>query len=586
MEATSAVIAIIPVILIVAIVIYVARSTMDNNVDKIKPILGATVGIILVCCVAIPIISGLNGTEPEPEPTPQALVVTVETNVEINAGASYTFTPTANTTGVSYTLTGSGVAIEGLTITGDVPGTYSLNLKATKTGYTESNTPISVSVNSISRTFTLPANADLSYDHILNIFNGCKNIISIEVENGNTDYVSIDGALYRDEIEPNNRVVLVRVPEGYASATFTLPANAIIDDGAFDGCRNITSFAVENGNEKYYAIDGCLYDDSNYLIRVPEGYTSATYTLPANAGVYTFSDPFAGCKNITAIDVAANNSHYFLSIGGCLYDAYYKLVRVPEGYTSATFTLPAINQGVFGDMDPFAGCENITAIAVEEGNNYCYSIDGCLYDNSNYLIRVPEGYASATFTLPASTTGFYYFYNEQTPYFDGCKNITAFAVENGNTDFSAVNGCLYTSDQHQYSPNRLLRVPEGYTSATFTLPANAGLSDYWIPFDGCDNITAFAVENGNTDFSASNGCLYYQSSVLVKVPEGYASATFTLPAINQGVFGYMDPFAGCENITAIAVEEGTNYCYSIDGCLYSVDSYNNILSLIRVPEGY
>ena len=393
MDAATAVIAIVPVILIVAIVIYVVRGTMDNNSDKIKTILGATVGIVLVCCIAIPIISGLNETEPEPAPTPQSRIVTVNTSVELNAGESYTFTPTANVSGVSYTLTGSGVTINGLTITGEIPGTYSLNLKAVKVGYTESNTAISVSVVSVGKVFTIPASVT-DGDYASGAFDGCPNITAIEVEAGNTELTSINGCLYNAD-----GTLLFRVPEGYPDATFTVPA-AATDDGympfAFYGCSNITSIEVENGSADYSSINGCLYSaDGTSLLKVPEGYAGTTFTVPA-------------------------------------------AVTVPEGRYAFAFD----------------GCSNITSIEVENGSTYLSSINGCLYSaDGTTLYKVPDGYAGTTFTVPASVTENSYISTA----FDGCSNITAIEVESENSDYSSINGCLYSADG-----TILYKVPAGY----------------------------------------------------------------------------------------------------------------------------
>ena len=86
-----------------------------------------------------------------------------------------------------------------------------------------------------------------------------------------------------------------------------IPA-ALKDIGGIDAGDALTEIIVEEGNEKYFTADGCLYEKMVYdtfsvvsLIRCPPGKKGGAAV--ADGTEYISSGAFEGCKYITAVDI-------------------------------------------------------------------------------------------------------------------------------------------------------------------------------------------------------------------------------------------------------------------------------------------
>ena len=81
-----------------------------------------------------------------------------------------------------------------------------------------------------------------------------------------------------------------------ASLTSVTIPSSIIDIGyqAFGHCMNLTDISVEDGNEKYCAVDGVLFSkDKKTIISYPAGKTQTEYSIPEsveNISSYAFRD--------------------------------------------------------------------------------------------------------------------------------------------------------------------------------------------------------------------------------------------------------------------------------------------------------
>jgi hypothetical protein len=97
---------------------------------------------------------------------------------------------------------------------------------------------------------------------------------------------------------------------------------------SFEGCANLTSFNVSNGNETYQSIDGNLYskDGTKFVCYAP-GKTATEFTVPSH---------------VTIIEPQAFNSSKLESI------------IVPDSVTSI-------------EGYAFMGCENLKSIAIGSG---------------------------------------------------------------------------------------------------------------------------------------------------------------------------------------------------------------------------
>ena len=156
-----------------------------------------------------------------------------------------------------------------------------------------------------------------------NAFYRCFGLTAINVAEGNTNYASEGGVLFKSGME-----TLILYPAGKTDATYEIPASVTcIEEGAFDRCDNLTEFTVAEGNHMYTARNGVLfrytrmpvpadpdnaagengeavpempavpqmYQKLDALVRYPAGKTDASYTVPE--GVHTIeSRAFAYAK--------------------------------------------------------------------------------------------------------------------------------------------------------------------------------------------------------------------------------------------------------------------------------------------------
>jgi len=126
---------------------------------------------------------------------------------------------------------------------------------------------------------------------------GCSELISIDVENRNMMYKSVDGVLF------NNRLTtLIQYPLGNESTSYVIPDTVTsIEYGAFYGCGKLTSIGVGGGNRKFISIDGVLFNrQGTTLLQYPIGKTNTTYVVPHNVTSIE-DDAFAFCSNINRV---------------------------------------------------------------------------------------------------------------------------------------------------------------------------------------------------------------------------------------------------------------------------------------------
>ena len=168
-------------------------------------------------------------------------------------------------------------------------------------------------------------------------FQGCNHLEQIDVDENNSHYASIDGALFTKDCK-----TLIRYPAGKKESMHKVPDGVTsIEWRAFYGCSSLTSIVLPNG---VTSIGGEAFYRSRSLtsIVLPESVTSigqdafcgcsslTSIVLPD--GVTSIGDcAFCGCDSLEQIDVDDNNSHYS-SIDGALFTKDHKtLIRYPAG---------------------------------------------------------------------------------------------------------------------------------------------------------------------------------------------------------------------------------------------------------------
>ncbi len=271
----------------------------------------------------------------------------------------------------------------------------------------------------------------------------CLTLLPMTVLGAESDFVIIDGRLAEyngpggDVVVPEG-VAKIGIPPGfyqeYRSGAYpfayrtdilslTFP-DSLTDIGMyqFDGCTNLTSFAVSEGNAHLSSEGGVLFDKGKTrLIRFPEGKGGA-YTVPDHVtemdwGVFfcckkltnvTFGngitviepDTFNGCTNLTTVTLP----NRVTEIGGGAFTGCNSLtdITIPDsvididgsafsacGLTNITIPSSVTQIG----FEAFYHCENLSSVNILESSTV--EIGMCAFQECNSLTSV---------TIPASVT--------------------------------------------------------------------------------------------------------------------------------------------------------------------------------------
>ena len=170
--------------------------------------------------------------------------------------------------------------------------------------------------------------------------------------------------------------------------TLALPKNVEkIDTTAFDDCESLTSIDVDEDNPQFRSIDGVLFSkDEKTLILATKSMNKARYVVPETteriiSGAFDLcpsleeivlsenvreieSVAFFNCPSLTSIDVEENNPE-FRSIDGVLFTKDGKtLVRYPAGREKASYSIPEGAESI--GLAAFLNCSNLTEIVIPE----------------------------------------------------------------------------------------------------------------------------------------------------------------------------------------------------------------------------
>ncbi len=181
-------------------------------------------------------------------------------------------------------------------------------------------------------------------------FGWCKNLMSLNFPNGNSNFWSDGLVLYTAD-----RKTLIRVPSSIYRAPFIVPEGVeIIGNFAFDACELISSIILPSTLKtiKDAAFQSCVFSS----IALPEGLQTieerafaycenlTSITIPASVTSivepFVYSSAFQGCKKLSVIEVAEGNSAY-KSVDGVLFTLDGKtLVAYPQAKTDEVYVIP------------------------------------------------------------------------------------------------------------------------------------------------------------------------------------------------------------------------------------------------------
>ena len=191
---------------------------------------------------------------------------------------------------------------------------------------------------------------------------------------------------------------------GYTCSSEELPKNLVIPakigdevitsigSWAFDGCSDLTSVTVDNGNSTYKAVDNVVYTkDRTTLVFAAGGLTSVT--IPST--VTSIGDmAFSGCSGLTSVNFPAS----LTSIG---YHAFWNC----NGLTSVNFPASLTSIG----KEAFWNCNGLTSVSLSSCTSLT-SIGASAFESC-------EGLTSVSF--PASLTSI------GANAFSGCSGLTS-----------------------------------------------------------------------------------------------------------------------------------------------------------------
>lgn len=312
----------------------------------------------------------------------------------------------------------------------------------------------------------------------------------------------------------NESITSITVPEGILAIksfafsecpnlqTVSLPRTVEeMGEGAFADCASLTTIRVDEDCPALSLHDGVLFDKTGQLLlcyparrpgtsyTVPEGVSVighgafadardlAAVTLPESLfqiGVLAFygctaltalslpahlqlvfPTAFMGCTALTAFTVAADNPS--LSVrDGVLFDQPGEiLLCYPAGRAGASYAVP---QGTLAIMAAaFSDCAALTAIALP--NTLSAILDAAFYNCTGLRsLAIPESVDDIALTA-----------------FQGCTALERFDVADGNPNYHATDGVLFSNEGNMLlcypaaRPDTSYIVPEG----TFTIASGA-----------------------------------------------------------------------------------------------------------------
>ncbi|MCR4885324.1 MAG: leucine-rich repeat domain-containing protein [Clostridiales bacterium] len=178
---------------------------------------------------------------------------------------------------------------------------------------------------------------------------------------------------------------------------------------------------------------------------------------------------------------------------------------------------------------PFSACENLTEISVAEENAKFSSVDGILYTKARGTLLVCPKRKKGKVTIPASVKKIYRYA------FYGCRNLTAFEVEEGSGSYCAVDGILYNKKQTE-----IMAVPT-LKAGKAVLPE--GITEISCSFEGCSALTEIILPEKLTKFHYGVPCFKGCSSLKrMVIPKNIISIGEEL-------------FSGCTSLSEITLPD-------------------------------
>ena len=405
-------------------------------------------------------------------------------------------------------------------------------------------------------------------------FEGCTNITSIRIADsiGSIGNLAFADCSNMTSVTFGSGVTVIgdMAFSGCARlAGASLPASILgLGEGAFAGCTGLTSVTLPNQITEIrdFTFSGCAKLTG---ISVPAKVQSiGTYSFANCASITSLALPssvktiglraFAGCSKLNEVALGDN----LAGIGSAAFEGCGSLANV---------TIPASVTSI-GEL-VFRGCAGLATITVASSNTVYASLEGVLFDKARTTILQYPGNRVGDYTIPASVTGM------ATGAFDGCKGLTAIAVEEPNTVYSALDGILFDK-----ALTTLCLYPAG-KDGNVTIPAGVH-SVGPRAFAYCANLTSLTIPGS---VGTIGNAAFYQCANLASLTLGDGVASIGDNAFDSctSLTGVTIPdsvtsigahaFRSCTNLTFATISDGVT---SI-----GAHAFRSCTSLTRVTVG-
>ncbi|WP_312650048.1 leucine-rich repeat protein [Aminipila sp.] len=243
----------------------------------------------------------------------------------------------------------------------------------------------------------------------------------------------------------------------YSLISVTIPDSVTsIGEGAFQSCINLNSVNIP---DNVTVISNYMFADCISLssVAIPDSVTSI--------GISAFN----GCINLTSVNIPNGVTHLSDYV-------FLDCLRL----TSVTIPDNVISIGIYA----FFSCASLTNVTIPDSVT---SIGEYAFYLCTSLTNV---------TIPDSVT------HIGDSVFFLCTNLTSIDVNNGNSNYSSLDGVLYNKLQ-----TTLICYPAGKTGS-FNVP-NSVSSINWAAFYSCTNLTSVTIPNSviNIGGIAFYGCI-------------------------------------------------------------------------------
>ena len=275
------------------------------------------------------------------------------------------------------------------------------------------------------------------------VFGECSSLTALYIDEQNQKYSTEDGVLFNKA-----KTQLLFCPTGKAGEYIIPSEVSRIEEGAFAGCKKLTSVTLPSG------IEGISYDTF-------KGCSGLTKMMIPESVKYIGWHAFEDCSSLTDIELSTGliGSEAF---AGC---SSLTRIKIPAGITCIAY-------------GAFSGCSNLTDIIVDEQNPNYSSTDGVLFDKTGTKLMLCPAGKKGDYQIPDGVK------NIKSGAFSGCDGLTKITIPSGVTGIggSVFEGCTNLEiecDENSYAYSYIKKnnLPTRKTfTITFSAEGGTGLS--------------------------------------------------------------------------------------------------------------